>query len=53
MNLLDILSTAPLYFCRKGIGATNENSNFDLRGVSQKQNTPKPLAAQAMPIQGR
>ena len=31
MNLLDILSTSPHYFCRKWIGATNENSNFDLR----------------------
>ena len=30
MNLLDILSTSPHYFCRKWIGATNENSNFDL-----------------------
>ena len=26
--LLDILSTSPHYFCRKWIGATNENSNF-------------------------
>ena len=31
MYLLDILSTSPHYFCRKWIGATNENSNFDLR----------------------
>ena len=31
MNLLDILSTSPHYFCRKWIGATIENSNFDLR----------------------
>ena len=31
MNLLDILSTSPHYFCKKWIGATNENSNFDLR----------------------
>ena len=30
MNLLDILSTSPHYFCRKWIEATNENSNFDL-----------------------
>ena len=30
MNLLDILSTSPLYFCRKWIAATNGNSNFDL-----------------------
>ena len=29
MNLLDILSTSPHFFYR--IGATNENSNFDLR----------------------
>ena len=29
MNLLDILSTSPHYFCRKRIGTTNENSNFD------------------------
>ena len=29
MNLLnDFLSTSPHYFCRKWIGATNENSNF-------------------------
>ena len=31
MNLLDILSTSPHYFSRKWIGATNENSNYDLR----------------------
>ena len=31
MNLLDMLSTSPHYFCRKWIGATNENSNFDVR----------------------
>ena len=31
INLLDILSTSPHYFCKKWIGATNENSNFDLR----------------------
>ena len=31
MNLLDILSTSPDYFCRKSIGATNENWNFHLR----------------------
>ena len=31
MNLLDILSTSPHYFCRKWIGATYENSNFGLR----------------------
>ena len=31
MNLLDILSTSPHYFCRKWIGTTNENSDFDLR----------------------
>ena len=30
MNLLDILWTSPHYYCRKWIGATNENSNFDL-----------------------
>ena len=30
-NLLDILFTSPHYFCRKWIGTTNENSNFDLR----------------------
>ena len=29
-DLLDILSTSPYYFCRKLIGATNENPNFDL-----------------------
>ena len=28
INLLDILSTSPHYFCRKWIGATNENSNL-------------------------
>ena len=33
MNLLDILLTFPHHFCRKWIGATNENSNFDLRVV--------------------
>ena len=31
INLLDILSTSPHYFCKKWIGATNENSNFDPR----------------------
>ena len=31
MNLLHVLLTSPLYFCRKWIGAINENSNFDLR----------------------
>ena len=31
MNLLDIVSTSPHYFCRKCIGAANENSNFNLR----------------------
>ena len=30
-DFLDILSTSPHYFCRKCIGSTNENSNFDLR----------------------
>ena len=30
MNLLDVLSTSPHYFCRKWIGVTNDNSNFDL-----------------------
>ena len=30
-DLLDILSTSLHYFCRKLIGATNENSNFDIR----------------------
>ena len=30
MNLLDILSTSPHYFCRKWTGVTNDNSNFDL-----------------------
>ena len=30
-NLIDTLSTSPHFFCRKWIGATNENSNFDLR----------------------
>ena len=33
MKLLDILSTSPHYFCRKWIGATNENSHFDLKGL--------------------
>ena len=31
MNLLDVLSTSPHYFCGKWIRATNENSNVDLR----------------------
>ena len=31
ITLLDILSTSPHFFCRKWIGATNDNSNFDLR----------------------
>ena len=39
MNLHDILSTSPDYFCRKWIGATNENSNFDLRVQRVKGDT--------------
>ena len=39
MNLLDILSTSPHYVCRKWIGATNENSNFDLRVLRVKGDT--------------
>ena len=31
MNLLDMLSISLHYFRRKWIGATNENSNFDLK----------------------
>ena len=31
MNVIDISSTPPHYFCRKLIRATNENSIFDLR----------------------
>ena len=38
MNLLDISSTSPHYFCRKWIGPTNENSNFDLRILRVKRN---------------
>ena len=34
MNLLDILSTSPHYFCWEWIGATRDNSNFDLRGLN-------------------
>ena len=30
MNLLDILSTFPPFFCRKWIGTTNENVNFGI-----------------------
>ena len=29
MNLLGILTISPYYFCRKCVGATNENLNFD------------------------
>ena len=36
MNLLDILSTSPHYFCGKWIGATNENSNFNVRVVNEE-----------------
>ena len=36
MNLLDMLSISPHYFCRKWIGATNENSNFDLKVYRSK-----------------
>ena len=39
MTWLDVLSTSPLYFCRKRIGATNENSNFDLRGFTKAKHT--------------
>ena len=38
MHLLDILSTSPHYFCKKWIGATNENSNVDLRDWTVKAN---------------
>ena len=31
MYFLDILSNSPHYFYSKGIGATKENFNFDLR----------------------
>ena len=34
--LLDILSTSPHYLCRKWIGATDENTNFDLRVLRVK-----------------
>ena len=34
MNMLDILSTSPHYFCWEWIGATSDNSNFDLRGLN-------------------
>ena len=37
MNLLDMLSTSPHYFCSKWIGATNENANFDLRVLRVNQ----------------
>ena len=43
MNLLDTLLTSPHYFCWKWIGATNENSNFDLR-VWVNTNWPNPQA---------
>ena len=33
MYLLDTLSASPHYFCRKWIGATNENSYFDLSSL--------------------
>ena len=41
MYLLDTLSASPHYFCRKWIGATNENSYFDLRDyrVNAKEQT--------------
>ena len=35
MNLIDILSTSSHNFCRKCIGITNENSNFDLRVLTK------------------
>ena len=37
MNLLDISSTSPHYFCRKWTEATKENSNFDLRVYRVKE----------------
>ena len=40
MNLLDILSTSPHYLCRKWMGTTNENSNFDLRVWRVNHPTP-------------
>ena len=33
MNLLDILSTSPHYFCRKWIKETKENSNYFYLGL--------------------
>ena len=36
MNLLVILSPSPHHFCGKWKGATNENSNFDLRVLRVK-----------------
>ena len=38
MHLLDILSTSSHYFCKTWIGATNENSNVDLRDWTVKGN---------------
>ena len=42
MNLLEI-KTSPNYFCRKLIGATNENLNFDL--TIQRVKIGSPLQA--------
>ena len=50
-NLLDILSTSPHYFCRKWIGATNENSNFDIRvlRVNDAREELKPTSVWTIP----
>ena len=51
MNLFDILSTSPHYFCMKWIGATNENSNFDLRllRVNDARKELKPTSVWTIP----
>ena len=43
INLFDILSTSRHYCCRKLIGVTNENLNFDLRVSRRKQRTQVPI----------
>ena len=52
MNLLDILSTSPHYFCRKWIGATNENSNL-ISGFKELKMYQIRLRYNALPVSWR
>ena len=55
MNLLDILSTSPHYFCRKCKGATNENSNLILgfKGIKCQLYFYCSISSMSLPTQGQ